>query len=390
VKKIAALSALAIMATAGASMGQTLTSRFLIQSATGSGAGYTVSTTSTAPASINMNVGDKIRITLQYQLSSPGSPFARGLASGVFQIAQSGAGAGTFERSTLVGSFLDDTAEASKNSGVHGVFSYPQAGEAKNVNGAFTETFVAHGLHGPYREGINVEGADDQSSVNGAITPTSLTIAAINLFNAGAYPANGNGRWYGVYSFDFTATTGGLINLNTSILPADANTLFKYWRQGSNQPQNSNLQGDQAALQINVAGGNTAPTIAEVSPINGSPNFTPVPDINNVLIATVTDAEGILASQVMAMLNTGTPDNLGSLVFSTNQVDANTVQVFMSYEIVNSDLAGGPKQFTVKINANDGSAAADQKIVTVNLVPAPGAAALLGLGGLIAARRRRA
>jgi len=356
-----------------------------------------VSTTSTAPASINMNVGDKVRITIQYQLTdsagTAGTQSVRGLAAGVFQVSAAGAGAGTFARSILAGDVDLDSGEVAKTAPNHAGVTYPLVGAAVNLDSLATPTFTMHGLHGPYREGINIDAANDELSANGAITATSLTVAPVNLFNSGAYANSGtagSGVWYGVYSFDFTATTGGLVNLSTSILPADANALFKFWRRGAGSPQNGTDAGTQAALQINIAGGNTAPTIAEVSPINGSPNFTPVPDINNVLIATVTDAEGILASQVMAMLNTGTPDNLGSLVFSTNQVDANTVQVFMSYEIVNSDLAGGPKSFTVKINANDGSAAADQKIVTVNLVPAPGAAALLGLGGLIAARRRRA
>ena len=67
-----------------------------------------------------------------------------------------------------------------------------------------------------------------------------------------------------------------------------------------------------------------------------------------------------------------------------HQVDTNTVQVFMSLRDRELRPRRWPQFLHGQIQRHRRRLAADQIIVTVNLSP-PGRAALLGLGGLIAA-----
>lgn len=385
--KKSVLSAAIVAAAAGTSLAQpVMETRFLVQTVTGSGATYTVS-----PAASNVfAAGATVRLTLQYRILDPTSTSttnARGLVGTTADIKASGAAGGTTSRSSLTGDDTFISGEAYGAPGSANTDTYPYVGE--NADG-FT------GLHNAYRGGLS-GATPDLAASNGTfvgrevlgLVPLSLSVASFPQ-NTGI--AGNPTAWFGLFSFNFT-NSGAQGNVTFSFLPpattTNPNGQFRYWKRGTTAPV-TGTTFNNGNVTLTFGSANTAPTTT--SPLVNmettvTPNFLPASDLDHVLIAQVADAEAILASGVTAMVMSGSPVN--SVVFDIVQVDATHVNVFASYEIANGDLAGGPKDIVIKVNATDGSLSAAEKVITLHLVPAPGAAALLGLGGLLAARRRR-
>jgi hypothetical protein len=354
----------------------------LVQTVTGSGATYTVS-----PAASNVfAAGATVRLTLQYRIldaASTSTTNARGLVGTTADIKATGAAGGTTSRSSLTGDDTFVSGEAYGAPGSANTDTYPYTGE--NADG-FT------GLHNAYRGGLS-GGTPDLAASNGTfvgrevlgLVPLSLSVASFPQ-NTGI--AGNPTAWFGLFSFNFT-NSGAQGAVTLSFLPpattTNPNGQFRYWKRGTTAPV-TGTTFNNGSVTLTFGSANTAPTVTPTD-ANGSPDFTPAPDINHVLIGTIDDPDGITAAQVSAAIMGTAPGNVPS--FSIEQNGANQVRVFVTYEIANSDLAGGPSSFMVKITANDGVAPAVQGTALVNLVPAPGAAALLGLGGLLAARRRR-
>ncbi|MBL8990431.1 MAG: hypothetical protein JNJ48_02490 [Phycisphaerae bacterium] len=87
--------------------------------------------------------------------------------------------------------------------------------------------------------------------------------------------------------------------------------------------------------------------------------------------------------------------NIVSTVFTPDAVQANAYTAFVGTAQINNALAAfntayGTGTWTVFITDRAGGDTGDIISASVTLIPTPGAAALLGLGGLAAARRRRA
>jgi hypothetical protein len=381
--KKSVLSAAIVAAAAGTSLAQpVMETRFLVQTVTGSGATYTVS-----PAASNVfAAGATVRLTLQYRIldaASTSTTNARGLVGTTADIKATGAAGGTTSRSSLTGDDTFVSGEAYGAPGSANTDTYPYTGE--NADG-FT------GLHNAYRGGLS-GGTPDLAASNGTfvgrevlgLVPLSLSVASFPQ-NTGI--AGNPTAWFGLFSFNFT-NSGAQGAVTLSFLPpattTNPNGQFRYWKRGTTAPV-TGTTFNNGSVTLTFGSANTAPTVTPTD-ANGSPDFTPAPDINHVLIGTIDDPDGITAAQVSAAIMGTAPGNVPS--FSIEQNGANQVRVFVTYEIANSDLAGGPSSFMVKITANDGVAPAVQGTALVNLVPAPGAAALLGLGGLLAARRRR-
>lgn len=396
-KKTVVLSALALAAAAGTASAQTLETRILVQTITGSGATRSIATT----ASTNFAQGERVRLTVQYRFV--GAP-AGGALLGSFLFSLNGTvnsgPAGAISRSALTTQNPNNIGATTQNAESRTAIDLSGAGHTAN-GPSYPQVNTSATLTGLHAAGGNLRGllsgGADTATANGTIVGVDINniLAGSSAASFATLDGNDNelgGSWLGLYSAEYDAADGGASNVTFNIVKDPAAAIRWYSNSGGNvnMPGGAFNAGQSVTLQFGVDQPvNTAPTVAEVTPINGSPDFTLAPDINNVLIGTVTDAEGILAAGVVASVSGGTPANTPS--FSYVQVNANTVQVFLSYEIANADLAGGPSSFQVQINASDTGTPAltDSGTVTVNLVPAPGAAALLGLGGLLAARRRR-
>lgn len=400
-KKIVALSALALAATAGSSFGvATLETRFLAQVTTGSGATYTVDNVA---GPLSFPAGSTVRLTLQYRVNDPASTSTtnpRGLVGANFDLLASGPAGGTSSRSVLTGDGTFISGEAYGNPGTANTDTYPYV-EA-NADG-FT------GLHNVYRGGLSdPDGggpltADDALS-NGTFAGRNVTGLVPLSLSAASFPQNtgtaGNPTgWFGLFSFNFTnsgATGDVTFRFQPAVTTANPNGQFRYWKRGTTSPV-TGTSFSNGQITLNFINPNTPPTIvsnvSNPAPMEWTqaPDFTPAPDINNLLIATASDAEGMVAAGVTAgVIGPGPANPVGLNIVQTGP---NTFGVFLTYEISNADLAGGPSSFQILITAvdNDGTPlAATPKTITIHLVPAPGAAALLGLGGLLAARRRRA
>jgi hypothetical protein len=395
VKKIAALSALALAATAGSSFGvATLETKFLAQVTTGSGATYMVDNVA---GPLSFPAGSTVRLTLQYRISDPASGATtnpRGLVGANFDLLASGPAGGTSSRSALTGDGTFISGEAYGAPGTANTDTYPYTGE--NADG-FT------GLHNAYRGGLS-GGDPDLALSNGTFAGRNVTGLVPLSLSAASFPQNagiaGNPTgWFGLFSFNFT-NSGATGDVTFSFAPAtttaNPNGQFRYWKRGTTSPV-TGTSFQNGSITLNFINPNTPPTIvsnvSNPAPMTWTqaPDFTPAPDINNLLIATASDAEGmVLAGVTAGVIGPGPANPVGLNVVQTGP---NTFGVFLTYEISNADLAGGPSSFQILITAvdNDGTPlAAEPKIITIHLVPAPGAAALLGLGGLLAARRRRA
>ncbi len=393
-KKTVVLSALALVAAAGTASAQTLETRILVQTITGSGATRSIANT----ASTSFAQGERVRLTVQYRFI--GAP-AGGALIGSFLFNLNGTlnsgAAGAISRSALA---TQNPTNSPTNQNAESRTAIDQSGSGWDaVQGpAYPQTnasLTATGLHaaGGNLRGL-LSGGADTASANGTIAGIDINNILAGSSAASAATLDGNDEplgnsWLGLYSAEYDADDAAASNVTFNIVK-DPNAAVRWY---ANSGGNVSMPGGafNAGQSVTLQFGSTAPinTPPVVTPANivGSPDFTPAPDINGVLIGVITDAEGITAAQVSAAVMGTAPTNVPA--FSIVQNGANEVQVFVSYEIANADLSGGPSSFMVKITANDGTALPVEGTATVNLVPAPGAAALLGLGGLLAARRRR-
>lgn len=395
--KTAVLSALALAAAAGTASAQTLETRILVQTISGSGAGRQVTTTNAT----SFAQGATVRLTVQYRFT--GLAANQGALLGSFLFSLNGTvnsgGAGTIARSFLTTQNPNNTGATTTNAESRVAIDLSGLGQDTADGPEYTQVNTSTTQSGLHNAGGNLRGllsgGADTASANGTIVGVDINNILAGSSAASFTPFDGNDNalgksWLGLYSAEYTSSNAGASNVSFNIVKDAAAAVRWYtgFDVGSggnvNMPGGAFNAGQPITLQFGSA--NTPPTVTPSNTV-GSPNFTPAPDIANALIGQVTDPNGITAAQVSAAVMGTAPTNVPS--FSFVQVDANTVNVLVSYEIANADLAGGPSSFMVKITANDGVASPVEGTAIVNLVPAPGAAALLGLGGLLAARRRR-
>lgn len=391
-KKTVVLSALALAAAAGTASAQTLETRILVQTITGSGATRSIANA----ASNNFAAGERVRLTVQYRFV--GAP-AGGALIGSFLFSLNGTvnsgAAGTISRSALA---TQNPANAPTNQNAESRTAIDQSGSGWDaVQGpAYPQTNSSTTLTGLHAAGGNLRGllsgGADTATANGTIVGVDINNILAGSSSASLSTLDGNdadlgGSWLGLYSAEYDAADGGASNVTFNIVKDPAAAIRWYSNSGGNvnMPGGAFNAGQSVTLQFGSS--NTPPSVNAINPPAGSPNFSPAPDFDDVLIGTVTDAEGILASGITVAVMGTAPANVPS--FSVVPNGSGGFNVLMDYEIANADLAGGPSSFMVKITANDGIASPVEGTATIQLIPAPGAAALLGLGGLLAARRRR-
>jgi len=403
VKKTVVLSALALAATAGSAFGIRLETRFLIQTQNGlAGASYAVNTIWTPgdPPLPNFAPGANVRFTVQYNITQAdgATQFPLGLSATNFSILGTGPAGGATQKSRLWGlsSGATDTQKGEAFAALAG--NYPNSGTGRTDVPAFN---VKNGLHNAFRGGLaDPDGTGpltaDAAPGNGLYSGSNINlITPIALSGALFAPTGGpNGDftstgWTSLFSFEYVHSGANGAKTFTVSPTTDAqnpNGQWGYFDAQGGAPITSN-QFLNGSVTVNFGSSNTAPTVTPQNISGVVTNGSPAPDLNGALIGQITDAEGITAAQCSAAVMGASPFNAPS--FSFVQVNANTVNVLITWEMANQDLVGGPGSFMVKLTGNDGIAPAVQDTATVSFVPAPGAAALLGLGGLIAGRRRR-
>lgn len=396
-KKIAALSAVTLLATAGAAFGQDfrVDYRILVQEITGSG-----STRSIANAADNQfNPGDTVRFTVQYMITDlrtappANQAFCYGWTGTSFNVVGTGgAGNGTLQRSQLTNSGTS-AANGEVDAGNNSVNwpngqQYPQTG----TNAAQS------GLHSPFRFGLN--GIDTASS-NGTIVGDDIT-AVVPLQTGGGAAVNQIcGNWWGLYSFEFVSNPGfnGQVDFTLNGFPAAHQFLL------SPTSPDDGGEGEASAVLHALGTGPgtytqgpiptatvTFGTSVDLPPVATEPNGDPVnvvanpggPDAVNLVLASFTDPEG--GNVDVAIISDGGLGLVGGTVSITGDNGANPM-IVLNGEFNNAAIG---QSFIVQYSGSDGVNDAVLGSVTVTIVPAPGAAALLGLGGLLAARRRRA
>lgn len=392
-KKIVALSALALAASAGSAFGQAQVSfetRILVQTITGSGASRSIG----PAAANNFNSGDRVRLTVQYRMVDlQGNPEGSyyGISGYSFNInGETGTAAGSVNRSALTNTAVGapggnaNNAEDDANNNSNGWASgpaYPQGGTAAGGRS---------GLHNPFRFGL---GGVDSASSNGTISGTSINaIAALQIGGAGSVNQADN-QWWGLYSFEFLSTGAGT---RTFAVTSDQFTLQVY-RDLATQDIGSAtpvlLSANQVSMlplpsvTLNFAGGptNTPPTAATTNRIITA-NPVVNPDASNLSLATFSDVDAGNTIDV-TITNDGGIGALGGVVSIVGDNGA-TPSIVLNWDAPNAAIG---QTFTVNFSYTDGVIpTALTGSVTVQVIPAPGAAALLGLGGLLAARRRRA
>lgn len=388
-KKIVALSALALAASAGSAFGQAqvnFETRILVQTITGSGAGRQIANA----ASNNFNVGDRVRLTVQYRITDlAGSPAGSyfGIVGYQFNVnGETGTATGTVNRSALTsagspapgGTNSNGEVDTGNNSDnwANGP-QYPQSGTSASTTG----------LHAPFRFGLN--GVDSAAS-NGVIAGTSINAIAA-LQTGGATAVNQfDGQWWGLYSFEFLSTGNGL---RTFSLTSNQQTLQVYRDTATQDPNSASAVlllanqvsfGALPSVTLQFGTTNTAPVAAVTNRvITANPLVNP--DASNLSLATFSDAD-VGNTIDVTITNDGGIGALGGVVSILGDNGA-TPSIVLNWDAPNAAIG---QTFTVAFSYTDGTAALQSGTVTVQVIPAPGAAALLGLGGLLAARRRRA
>lgn len=386
-KKIVALSALALAASAGSAFGQfqySFETRILVQTITG---GNDASRVVMNSATTTFGATDRVRLTVQYRINvlgaAPAGPVT-GTTGFQFNIDGSGSSTGTVSRSGLTNNnpaggpfatFMGENGGAlfANSTGYPTGVSYPQSGFQAGETG----------LHNMYRFGLN--GIDSGNS-NGTIVGDDINaVAAISTSN----PSQNAGNWWGLYSFEYQSTAAGS---KTFAVTTNQATLQIY-RNGS-AVLLDNVEGGNPAQEVQFlplpsvslqfGDSNTAPT---ASTTNATITANPLvnPDANNLTLATFTDAN--VADNIdVTITNDGGIGALGGVVSAIDGTTGNA-RIALNWDAPNAAIG---QTFTVTFSYTDGIAAAQTGTVTVQVIPAPGAAALLGLGGLLAARRRRA
>lgn len=132
--------------------------------------------------------------------------------------------------------------------------------------------------------------------------------------------------------------------------------------------------------------GNTAPTsVASPAMITADPFVNP--DALDLVLASFTDADGDNVSVTLDAADVAAIEALGgSVTVAGNNGTAPTI--VLNWDAPNAAIG---QTFTIDYTYTDGTDAGGAPLSTsVTVVPAPGALALLGFGGLIAGRRRRA
>lgn len=373
----ACLAGLVSAQVASAQVQVVFETRFLVQTITGSGAARQVSNA----AGTTFESGSRVRLTVQYRLvDQMNGSLGNIYGPGAFAFSVNGTntiGNGALSRSALTtAGSASSNGESDASNNLDGWANGPQYPQT----GAATIT----GLHQPFRFALN---GSDNNQANGTVENGSITRVTAMSIGGGSVVNQLSGNWWGLYSFEFQAASGFVGSVGFSVFTNSTTMGIHRGPDASAAPftlltaQQSQYNMGSIALQF--AQSNSPPVANVTNRVIIADPFT-TPDANGLSLVTFADANPGNTIDVI-ITNDGGIGALGGLVSILGDNSA-TPSIVLNWNAPNAAIG---QVFTVTFAYTNGIAGLQTGTATVQVIPAPGSAALIAFGGLLAARRRR-
>lgn len=384
-KKTVALSALAVAALAGSAFGQatsTIEFRFVTIAGTGSlpnTTGLADGTVLTSNTAITPSATIRQRIALQARVIDVAGTFTTQQFNG----SQTALVPGTVSPASNLGLFsfggsinMGDSTIRTPGQVISGAWGTGLAGVVAGSSWSNIQRSIGTGTYAA------------QTWPEGGTAPLPPNPSAASL---------GSNAWVQIASFFWESNNSAPRTVSGAFAPiAAANTAFigngvasatfpefsdgnvvysQVFAVGSTQ----NVQN----FSFQIGSTNTDPNLVS-TPANITADPFVNPDALNLVLASFNDVDG--DNVTVSNLNDGGIGALGGSVSVSGNGGLNPT-IVLNWDAPNAAIGN---TYVVSFNYTDGIGNVLQGTTSVTVVPAPGALALLGLGGLVAARRRRA